>query len=59
MEDGDHGWRQDRDGGRASEAAQRKQVHLEEGVPINHGEVSKSQCCVESRMIPFVIINNE
>ncbi len=44
LEDWDHGRRQSDDGGRASAAAQRKQVHLEEGVPINHGEVSKCLC---------------
>lgn len=42
LEDGDDGGRQSRAGERASAAAPGQQVHLEEGVPVHHGEVSCS-----------------
>lgn len=34
--------RQNWDGERTSEAASREPLHLEEGVPVDHGEVSRS-----------------
>lgn len=40
LENGDHSQRQSGDSRRPSEAAARKQVHLEEGVSVHHGEVS-------------------
>lgn len=40
LENGYHRQRQSGDRRLSSEAAQRQQVHLEEGVPVHHGEVS-------------------
>lgn len=40
LEDQHRGGRQNWDGERTSEAASREPLHLEEGVPVNHGEVS-------------------
>lgn len=48
MEDGGQSRGEERGGGRSSEAAEGKQVHLEEGVPVNHGEVSQSQTLIGS-----------